>query len=146
MIPMMRRLRRSERGAAMIEFAIVLPLLLLFICGIVDFGRALWAVNLLTSAARQGGRWAAAQDQPSTAEIDSVVLAAIPSTVPISSSLSASNVTVSPGTITNGVTTSITVTITGVNFQAITPLPGLIGLGSITFPDISATFRYERAP
>ncbi|HEU4564556.1 MAG TPA: TadE/TadG family type IV pilus assembly protein [Gemmatimonadaceae bacterium] len=157
MISTMRRLRRSERGAAMIEFAIVLPVLLLFICGIIDFGRALWAVNALTSAAREGGRWAASQDQPSIGAIKDTVIARIPGgnggtlLTGGTALTAASNVTVCvdgscSGTITNGVSSTIQVNITGVPFQAATPLPGLMGLSSITLPTISASFRYERGP
>ena len=40
----------------MIEFAIVLPLLLMLVFGITEFGRALWTVNIMTSAAREGVR------------------------------------------------------------------------------------------
>jgi Flp pilus assembly protein TadG len=39
-----------------IEFAIVLPLLLALVFGITEFGRALWTVNVMTSAAREGVR------------------------------------------------------------------------------------------
>jgi Flp pilus assembly protein TadG len=48
-----------ERGAAAVEFALLLPLLMLIICGIIDFGRALNAQITLTQAARQGARLAA---------------------------------------------------------------------------------------
>ncbi len=50
---------RSERGAAAVETAIVLPMLLLVIFGIIDFGRALDAKIQLTQAAREGARVAA---------------------------------------------------------------------------------------
>ncbi|GLZ30130.1 hypothetical protein Lesp02_23200 [Lentzea sp. NBRC 105346] len=40
----------------MVEFALVLPLLLLLVCGIVDLGRALHAQVVLTQAAREGAR------------------------------------------------------------------------------------------
>jgi Flp pilus assembly protein TadG len=48
-----------DRGAAAVEFALVLPILLLVMCGIVDFGRALHAQVVLTQAAREGARLAA---------------------------------------------------------------------------------------
>ena len=51
--------RLSDRGAAAVEFALVLPLLLLILFGIIDFGRALNTQITLTQAAREGARVAA---------------------------------------------------------------------------------------
>lgn len=45
-----------ERGAVAVEFALLLPLLLLIIFGLIDFGRALNAQITLTQAAREGAR------------------------------------------------------------------------------------------
>lgn len=56
---MIRRLRRhlpDDRGAAAIEFAIVLPLLLVLIFGVIDFGRMLNAQVALSQVAREGAR------------------------------------------------------------------------------------------
>jgi Flp pilus assembly protein TadG len=50
---------KRDRGAAAVEFALLLPLLLLIVFGIVDFGRALNAQITLTQAAREGARLAA---------------------------------------------------------------------------------------
>jgi Flp pilus assembly pilin Flp len=50
--------RRSERGAALVEFALVLPLLLVVIAGIVDFGFLFQRYEVLTNAAREGARLA----------------------------------------------------------------------------------------
>lgn len=47
---------RMERGAALAELALVLPLLLVVMFGIVDFGRAYQAQVTLTNAAREGAR------------------------------------------------------------------------------------------
>jgi Flp pilus assembly protein TadG len=51
-----RLLGSRDRGAAAVEFAIMLPLLLLIIFGIIDFGRALNAQVTITQAAREGAR------------------------------------------------------------------------------------------
>jgi Flp pilus assembly protein TadG len=48
-----------DRGAAAVEFALVFPLLLLIVFGIIDFGRLLNAQITLTQAAREGARLAA---------------------------------------------------------------------------------------
>ena len=53
------RVRDTDRGAAAVEFALLLPLLLLLVFGIIDFGRALNAQITLTQAAREGARLAA---------------------------------------------------------------------------------------
>lgn len=52
----MRARSRSERGAELIEFALVLPLLLLVVLGIVDFGFLFQRMEVVTNAAREGAR------------------------------------------------------------------------------------------
>jgi len=46
----------ADRGAVAVEFALLLPLLLMIVLGIVDFGRMLNAQVTLTQAAREGAR------------------------------------------------------------------------------------------
>src|SRR5262245_10447183 len=48
--------RRSESGQSLVEFAMVLPLLLLIVFAIIDFGRIYQANVTLTNAAREGAR------------------------------------------------------------------------------------------
>lgn len=55
----MRRNIRSERGAAIIETALAVPLVLLVGVGAVEFGRAYRTSRVLTNAAREGARVAA---------------------------------------------------------------------------------------
>src|SRR6516164_4921226 len=50
---------REDRGAAAVEFALLLPVLLFLVFGIIDFGRALNAQITLTQAAREGAGMAA---------------------------------------------------------------------------------------
>jgi hypothetical protein len=53
-----RRVVRSERGAELIEFALVFPLLLMVVLGIVDFGFLFQRLEVVTNAAREGARMA----------------------------------------------------------------------------------------
>src|SRR5208337_5576771 len=57
----------SEGGAAAVEFALVIPLLLLVLCGIFDFGNLYFQMDLVNNAARQGARLAAVNDWTSSA-------------------------------------------------------------------------------
>jgi len=57
--PLCARRKDGDRGAAAVEFALCLPILLLLVFGIIDFGRALNAQLTLTQAAREGVRLAA---------------------------------------------------------------------------------------
>jgi len=55
----MRRLLRSDEGGqSLVEFALVMPLLLLIITGLFDVARATWQENTLAYAAREGTRYA----------------------------------------------------------------------------------------
>jgi Flp pilus assembly protein TadG len=51
-----------ERGASYLEFALVLPFFLVFVMGIVEFGRGFNIYHNLTNACREGSRQAAMQD------------------------------------------------------------------------------------
>ena len=51
------RLRsRLRRGVAMAEFAIILPIFMLAVIGIIEFGRAVMVQQILVNAAREGAR------------------------------------------------------------------------------------------
>ena len=49
-------MRRGGRGQSLVEFALVLPILLLMLMGIVDAGRLIYTYNTVSNAARQGAR------------------------------------------------------------------------------------------
>lgn len=52
----LRRSSRSQRGQSIVELALLLPLFLVVILGIVETGRMWWTQQGLTSAAREGLR------------------------------------------------------------------------------------------
>jgi Flp pilus assembly protein TadG len=50
---------KNKDGQSVIEFALVLPILLLVLFGITEFGRAIMVTNILNTASREGARLAA---------------------------------------------------------------------------------------
>jgi Flp pilus assembly protein TadG len=58
MTSLRRRIRGGEEGQALVEFALVLPILLFLLLGIVDFARAWNVYEVLTDAGREATRLA----------------------------------------------------------------------------------------
>jgi Flp pilus assembly protein TadG len=81
-----RRNHREPAGQALVEFALVLPLLVLILLGIMQFGLLFWGQITLTQVARDAGRWAATQEACDTAA-NRAALAAQASAIAVESSL-----------------------------------------------------------
>ena len=120
-----RRGRSAERGAATVELALVLPLLLFILFGVVDFGRMLNAQLTLTESAREGARAAAlGQSADTRVQATATNLSGVTDTVTICP----------PG----GSATANAVVVTRVQFSFVTPLAALAPLfgrslsGSVT--------------
>jgi Flp pilus assembly protein TadG len=61
----MRALRLSdERGTSLVEFALILPVLLLVLFGVLDFGKAFNYWNDQNHLAAEGARWAVVNSNP----------------------------------------------------------------------------------
>lgn len=63
----MKRFKRNdadERGAVAVEFALILPMLLLIVVGTIEFGRVYSQVQVYNGAAREGARCAAVMATP----------------------------------------------------------------------------------
>jgi Flp pilus assembly protein TadG len=86
--PPSRGRKAADRGSVAVEFALVLPVLLLIVFGIIDFGRALNAQIELTGAARDGARLAALGY--SSAAVQAEVAAAAPDLSGITTTVEAS--------------------------------------------------------
>jgi Flp pilus assembly protein TadG len=66
---------RGSLGQSLVELALVLPIILLLFMAIFDFGRAIFAFNTVSNAARDGARTAIV-DQRSTAGVSNAAKAA----------------------------------------------------------------------
>ena len=84
--------KNARRGAAMVEMALVLPVFLMLIMGIIEFGRAMMVSNLVTNAAREGARMAVL-DGSSNTEVSAAVRTFLQGA--ISSSLTTSDIGIS---------------------------------------------------
>lgn len=62
-----RNLSHNERrGATTVEAAVLLPLVLLVLIGILEYGRYVMTLQILTNAAREGAHYALAHTEPVT--------------------------------------------------------------------------------
>jgi Flp pilus assembly protein TadG len=56
MIARLQRRKRAQRGTAAIEYALILPILLMFVLGLMDTGRLLWSYVTLNRAVAAAAR------------------------------------------------------------------------------------------
>jgi Flp pilus assembly protein TadG len=68
----LRRRRGAERGAALVEFAVLAPLLIILVLGIVEFGWLFGQYNDVRHGAREGARFAAVNAGDNTQIRDTV--------------------------------------------------------------------------
>jgi Flp pilus assembly protein TadG len=119
-------LRPSERGAAAVEFAIVVPVLISLLLGIMEFSRAYNAQASLSAAAREGVRVMAITNDPAASRT-----AAENTAVSLNPLLADSNITfknLDTGTTTCSSGSRIAVTIT----YTLSTLTGIAGPFTMT--------------
>jgi Flp pilus assembly protein TadG len=54
-----RHFRQRTDGMSAVEFALILPVMLLIVCGILDFGNLFYQMTVVNEAAREAARYAA---------------------------------------------------------------------------------------
>jgi hypothetical protein len=67
--------RGEETGTAVVEFAVLLPLLLAIVFGVIDFSRILNYANDGTHIANEGARWAVVNQNPGGGTLQAYILA-----------------------------------------------------------------------
>jgi Flp pilus assembly protein TadG len=73
--PASRRRRGDRRGQSLVEFAVVFPVFILLLAGMVDFGLALFSNVTIINAAREGARLGVTLQPWNQAAVDSRVTA-----------------------------------------------------------------------
>ncbi|MCA9030267.1 MAG: pilus assembly protein [Planctomycetaceae bacterium] len=87
--------KSERRGAAVVEVALILPLFLAVVFGIVEFGRALMVGHLLTTSARYGSR-AAIIDGSTNADVEQNVKSHVASVVGVTEDLVTVAINITP--------------------------------------------------
>lgn len=113
----------DERGASAVEFALLLPVLMIILFGIIEFSMALYRQAILTNASREGARLGIVQSNPP------ITTAAV--NARIDTYLTAGGIT--PGNVARTISAITTVTGSPVTVTLTLPytyvvLPGLTGI------------------
>lgn len=129
--------RHRERGAALLEAAITVPIILLISVGIFEFGRAYQTWQVLTNAAREGARLAVLEGPTDTdvrARVNSYL------TGGGLTSLADSNIVVNRAVAMTGTATGSQVTVNyPFAFMVLNPVVQLVTPGSTTGAPITMT-------
>lgn len=118
---LLRALRRDERGTQLVELALVIPLFLMMVGAVGEFGRFFYTYSTLSKATRAGARYQISQPPgASDATAKNLVVYGNPAGTgsPVVAGLSATNVKVTPNKTGNTVQT-VTVSIDNFNYQPI---------------------------
>lgn len=148
-------MKRAQRGVAIVEFALILPFLLILTFITTEFGRAIWEYNTLTKSVRDASRYLATQPpgEKITQARNLMVYGNLAGNAPtLAVNLSLANVPADTCCTWQDITTTpvngssktikiVTVRITGYTFNSLFTNAFGLPFGAITFPEISATMR-----
>ncbi|HEV7473842.1 MAG TPA: TadE/TadG family type IV pilus assembly protein [Pyrinomonadaceae bacterium] len=140
---------KNQRGAALVEFALVGLVFFSVLFGVIEFGRLLWTHNALMDATRKGVRYATLRQNDSAGQlaVKKMVVYGDPNAnpataTPVVSGLTTSDVNVSYQNY-NGIQLSskATVSITNYQFRFAIPMVG----GTLTMPSYQTSLPGESA-
>jgi Flp pilus assembly protein TadG len=130
-------MRSRQNGATTVEFALALLMFLMVVFAIIDFSRMLYTWNAANETTREGARYAVVCADPSS---DTRVLAKMQALMP---AITAINVTWEPAGCNASSCEAVTVSLTGMNFNFVSPLPGTLGGTVILLPGFSTYLPRE---
>lgn len=131
MISKIRKQANREKGQSLVEFALLLPILVVIVFGIIEFGQLWMTVNILTGAAREGAR-VAAVTAPDAGQVRNAVQSVLNG-----ANINKASISISGPDAANQVTVTVRIkyTVTAANV-----VPGLNGTFQLTR---SSTMRWE---
>jgi Flp pilus assembly protein TadG len=146
----MKIARRFQRGVALVELALVLPILLVMTFIVTEFGRAIYQYNTITKSVRDAARYLTTQTPNSSAAITAaqnlvVYGTTAAGTTPLALGLTTSMVSASwpAATGTNPAISTVTVTVSGYSFQSLMLSAFGLPFGNVPYSNIAATMRTQ---
>lgn len=135
-------MKPSEGGAVIIEFTLVLLLFLMFVFGLVDFSRLLYTWQVANEATREGARYAVACADTTNTDDIARTKARMTALMP---ELNAANINVvwEPALCDRTTCEAVTVSITDMQFNWISPIPGATAKPLILMPGFSTYLQRE---
>lgn len=130
-------MKTRQSGAAIVEFSFVLIIFLTFLLGVLDFSRMLYTWSVTNEATRAGARYAVVCAGPSD---NSRILTAMQQRVPQITNI---NVTWEPASCDATSCEGVTVSVTGLQFKWVSPLPGGLAQKIINMPGFSTYLPRE---
>jgi hypothetical protein len=138
--------KTRQRGVAIVEFALILPLLLLLTMTVTEFGRALYQYDILAKSVRDAARYLSVQT-PGTHAAEARNLVVYGNTAgtgtPLALGLTLANVPV-PTWQTAGTgpfINTVTIRISGYTFRSLFASVFGVNFGDLAYNDIAATMR-----
>jgi len=140
MLKALRLFKKDEKGQAVVEMAITLPLLMLILCAILDFGWLMSNQMIVDECSREGARYGIVNASAGGAA--SLISAHVISTAPsfISNLLSVSVTFSNPSNPTSG---DVTVQVS-CNVKSLTPLSGILAKSGVTNLSSACTMQAEQ--
>ncbi len=134
---------RQRRGATLVEFAAVAPVLFLFVFGIIELGRLVMVQQAITNAARESCREASLITTLNSQDVDTAARNVMQSVMANASDTQKVRVNISPASmasLSSGTPVSVDIE---VDFSDVSWLPGSI-LGFVVNPVLGAQATQER--
>jgi Flp pilus assembly protein TadG len=139
-------MQKKQAGAAIVEFTLMLPLLLLLMFITAEFGRAMYQYGALTKSVREAVRYLSIQT-PGTHATEAgnlIVYGNLAGTgTPLVLGLTLAHVATPTWQTagSNPVISTVTLQVTGYTFNSLVPSVFGMPFGNIAFPPVSATMR-----
>lgn len=143
---MRRQRRQRQTGAALVEFALVLPMLLVMICITTEFGRAYYQYDTIAKSVREAARYLSVRATGIDEDkAKNIIVYGNPDGTgsPVFPGLTLANVSTPTHATTGSYPTVNTVTITVTGYTFVPMVSSVFGfaLKNITFGPIHATMR-----
>jgi Flp pilus assembly protein TadG len=146
----MKTTRRLQRGVALVELALVLPVLLVMSFIVTEFGRAIYQYNTITKSVRDAARYLTTQTPGSSAAVTAAQNLVVYGTTtagstPLALGLTTAMVSASwpAPTGTNPPISTVTVTVSGYTFRSLMLSAFGLPFGNVPYSNITATMRSQ---